>query len=402
MFKLSGIKKLKALSAALAASLMVTVMAPVTYADNVAAVVKAINLSSYKLVDSTHLNLYFDKGLASFSASQVKVLDGATPLSFTAAATSGGADWNCATPPGGTAEQLTFSSALSTDTTYTVKVSGTIQMGNTYHQNIGNYWGHNDIVFTFRTPSTFGTSNYTGTPGFTVIPCDLSDTSTGIGVSSNVELIADRPIDPNSLTVGNVKLQYYNDSNSAYEDVIEDTVFDTTSVAGAKCYDAQMSISNTVIFIPETCGGSATPAYNLDDTEDYKLIIPTGIKAVDGDDFSYNTENDFSTGDDTVASLGNTTPTVTGHTSSSVSLSWSDVAADSSGVAPSSYLVYVSTNPYFDFSIPASVTIDYSGNPNTATVSGLSSGTTYYFRVVGANASGEEGGFSNYVQQATD
>jgi hypothetical protein len=223
-------------------------------------------------------------------------------------------------------------------------------------------------------------------------------------VSENIVAISDIPIDTTSFNLSDIYLQKSTDGET-YSDVIVDTTFDGVEDSGAECYLTQINDVHTTLFIPMTLGGQASAVHNLSsyDTQ-YRLVVPPNIEDLEDERFFNDSVNHyylFKTGYDTSASLGNITPTFTGHTSSSVSLSWSDVATDASGPAPVHYNVYYSTNPYFDF-VKSSNPVDDSGATNTSTVTGLTQGQTYYFRIVPINDANEEGGFSPYASQVTN
>ncbi|MEQ8155069.1 MAG: fibronectin type III domain-containing protein [Clostridiaceae bacterium] len=387
------------LTIVLTLTLMIGVISSAAYAHNVAAYVKAVNVFGYEYVNQNTIKVFFDKGIY-VNQGQYKIeTESGTPVSISGTASSGGCGWTNANAPGGTTVTITTGSNLAPNTRYKVKVSSTIQMGNWYHLTVGNYLLHKDVEFFFKTPNTDGT--YSGTPQLTVIPSWNS-----AGLSANLAVISDIPIDTSygNYNISDMKLQKSSSLNGTYGDVVVDTTLDSYETSGAECYPAQINDAHTYLFIPETLGGQASVAYNLlSENYYYRLVVPA-LKGANGGSILYSsavTLTPFGTGSDTAAGLGNITPAVTGYTSSSVSLSWGDVATDYTGPAPSHYYVYYSSDPYFNF-VKAADTVNESGTTNTCTVTGLSSGTTYYFRVVPTNAAYEEGGFSRYISQTTN
>jgi hypothetical protein len=382
------------LSLILALTMLVGVMtSSVTYARNVDGSVKAVNILGYQYVNQTTINVFFDKGLYNVNQGQFKIeTTGGTPVTISNMALGSGIGWSNPQAPGGATIVLTTATALSANTTYKLTVSSTVAMGNSYHLTLGNYWLHNDISFNFKTPNSDGVT-YSGSPTLKFIP-----TWNGSGLSGNIAAISDMPIDVN---LAQVKLQKSSTETGTYTDVLIDSTLDTIGVTDAEAYSAQLNDARTCIFLPETLRGG-TPSYNLkSENYWYKLSIPTISNYTNSSYTTSASSNSFKTGKDTVASVGNITPTVTGHTSSSVSLSWSDVTGNDTGNTPDHYVVYYSTNPYFNF-LKSTDTVIHSGTTNSCTVTGLSSVQTYYFRIVPVDINGNEGGFSPHASQATN
>jgi hypothetical protein len=384
-------------------TLMTLLMSVAAHAHNVKASIKAVNILGYQYVDQTTLKVFFDKGMYNLNQGQFKIeTEGGSPVTISNMGTVSGtgcSGWNNPLSPGGTTVTLTTSSNLSYNTRYKVTVSSTAQMGNSFHLSLGDYLLHSDVQFFFKTPNSDGT--YSGTPQLTLIP-----TGQYVGVSDNVEAISDIPIDTTytNFNLSDMKLQKSSD-NLTYTDVTMDTTLDTNSTTDAEYYTGQINDAHNCLFLPLTIGLNTTPAYNLlSYNEYYRLVLPA-IKGYNGGDVLYTVptpQDYFTTGqEDTPAGLGNLIQTVTGYTTNSVSLSWSDVATDNSGSAPDHYHVYYSENPYFNF-VKSTDTVSHNGTTNTCTVTGLTSATTYYFRIVPANSVDEEGGFSPYVSQTTN
>lgn len=384
-------------------TLMTMLTSVVAYAHNVEASVKAVNVLGYKYVDLSTLKVYFDKGMYNLNQGQFKIeTEGGSPVTISnmsVASGTGCSGWTNPLSPGGTTVTLTTS--LSYNTRYKVTVSSTAQMGNSFHLSLGNYLLHSDVQFFFKTPNSDNTT-YSGTAQLTMIP-----TGDYVGVSNNVEVISDIPIDTTYqyFNLSDMKLQKSSDNGDKdpYTDVTMDTTLDTNSTPDAEYYTGQINDAHNCLFLPLSIGQNTTPAYNLlSYREYYKLILPQ-IKDVNDNNVTAPDNTVFLTGkDDTPASLGNLIQTVTGYTSNSVSLSWSDVVSkDDSGIIPNHYHVYYSTNPYFGF-VKSADTVSDNGTTSTCTVNGLSSATIYYFRIVPANYYDEEGGFSPYVSQVTN
>lgn len=388
-------KSIVVLSCSIVVSLSIGLLSTVAYAHNTDSTVKAVNMLGYEYVNTTTLKVFFDKGLSSLNQGQFKVeTEGGTPITISNMSTSSGSGWTNSQSPGGTTVTLT-TGQLSYDTRYKVKVSSTIQMGNSYLLTLGNYLLHNDVEFHFKTPKSDGT--YSGTPSLVFLP-----TSTHAGLSSNVEAISDIPIDTSSFNLSDMKLQKY--VGGTYQDVTEDTTLDTNETSGAECYTTQINDAHNCVFLPETLRGG-DPSYNLASQQtQYKLVVPDDMKSVNYDGINGKFADDdsqFTTGIDTAASMS-TAPSVTGYSASSVSLSWSDITQSDSGTTPNHYHVYYSTNPYFNF-VKSTASVNHNGTTNTCTVTGLSGATNYYFRIVPVNdaTADEEGGFSPYVSQIT-
>lgn len=378
-------------------TLMTLLMSVAAHADNLVGTVKAVNVLGYQYVDLTHIKVFFDKGMYNLNQGQFKIeTEGGSPVTISAMSTSSGSGWTNQLSPGGTTVTLTTS--LSYNTRYKVTVSGTVQMGNSYHLSLGNYLLHSDVQFYFKTPNSDGT--YSGTPQFQLIPTGEHE-----GTSEHVVAISDIPIDTTytNFHLSDMKLQKSPTINGTYTDVTMDTTLDTNSTPNAEYYIGQINDAHNCLFLPLTIGGNTTPAYNLlSNNEYYQLVLPAirGVNNVEV--YTVPTaQTSFKTGADTAASTGNVIQTVTGHTTNSVGLSWSDVTDSTTGPVPSHYHVYYSTNPYFGF-IKSTDTVSDNGTTSTCTVNGLNSATTYYFRIVPANSVDEEGGFSPYISQITN
>lgn len=384
-------------------TLITLLMSVVAHAHNVKGIIKAVNVLGYEYVNQTTLKVFFDKGLYYPNQGQFKIeTEGGSPVTISNMSTTSGTGWTNPMSQTGTIVTLTTSSNLSYNTRYKVTVSGTVQMANSFYLSLGNYLLHSDVQFFFKTPNSDGT--YSGTPQLTLIP-----TADYVGTSDNVEAISDIPIDVNyeNFHLSDMKLQKSSDNNilDPYTNVAMDTTLDTNSTDGAEYYTGQINDAHTCLFLPLTIGKNTTPTYNLlSYNEYYRLVLPA-IKGIGDGPELYTVptaQTSFKTGqEDTPAGLGNLIQTVTGYTTNSVSLSWSDVATDESGPAPHHYHVYYSTNPYFNF-VKSTDTVSHNGTTNTCTVTGLTSATTYYFRIVPANSVDEEGGFSPYVSQITN
>lgn len=397
----------KGLLTILSASMIMLTLSSVVLADNVTGPgsgVKAVNVLGYEL--DTHdpqnmnkIEVFLDKGLTGLNIGQFKIYQGTTPIAISSLTQgSKGCGWTQAQgmQPGGYDAVLTTSNNLSPDTEYKMVVSSTVTMGNSYQLSVGNYLQHNDITFNFKTPKTDGT--YSGALNLTYIPEYINEAT---GASMNVEVISNIPIDTNDLTLSDMKLMKSSTEYGTYTDVTFDSTFDYNATTGAEYYAPQINNAHTCIFLPLTLGGG-TPAYNLSDGMHYKLQVPAIDYADDAGDAqkkSLDPGRHFHVGGDTSTSLRNAQPTITAYNSSSVSLQWNNGSTDDSGVAPVSYKVYYSTNPYFDF-VDTGVTPTNNGTTSSATFThSFQSGTTYYFRIVPVNSTGEEGGFSPYVSQ---
>lgn len=364
-------------------------------AANVASVVKAVNCLGYQFVQGSggapnQLKIFFDKGLYNFNANQIAITKDSdhSAVAFTAA-TAGGSGWSNSAAPGGTTVILTPSSgySINNSTEYDIDVSSTVQMGNSYHQSVGEYLKHSDIQFQVYTPDAGG-SYGTHTPQLSYLP--RAQGGGTVGESSNAEIISDIPLSA-SLT-SQVYLQ--EKVGSTWQNVGVDSNFSNhTQITDDQCYTTQINDAGTCIFIPETLGGQGTPSYNFDSNADYQLVFPSTIDGV-------HSSFEFLTGAQNPASLGNISVSVTGTTASSVSLQWSNItAADASGALPDHYEVwYSTTSPYFGFSLADTISYN-STSTSTDTIGGLSFGNTYYFRIVPVY-SNQEGGFSAYVAQA--
>jgi len=89
--------------------------------------------------------------------------------------------------------------------------------------------------------------------------------------------------------------------------------------------------------------------------------------------------------------------TGSGGSSGAASLTWTEPTTNVDGTSLinlAGYKVYYGTTP-----VNYTTSLDI-GNVTTYTVTGLSSGTTYYFAVIAYNTNGGESGFSNEVSKA--
>jgi len=381
-------KSRKFFSVALVLGLLLSLCAVQSvYAEN-GATNKAINVLGYELDQAgtpNTLKVYLDKNMTidilgsgsdTYKKWQFRVFQGSTPIAISsvAVASGSGVDPDDFPPgvilPNGCTVTLSFSSALSTSTTYTCVVSRTIRANNnlTIGDFIVNDSGNKtDRSFAFSTHD--GSGNYPATIITSKMPMD--NTTSGVPVEGNVGFIVDRPVN----------------AYDAAELTDEDTSVDLTltdddgNCVDSHCYAPMYVHSRTGFFFPLTYGKDYTTSYNLDYNSDHDFYIPVF------DDVNANSSTaetiEFHTVATDVPAKFTAAPTYTA--GSPGTLSWTDL--DSLGAE--SYNVYRSNFNYWDWDSTPVATVD---TPDYSTSWTPSSGT--FVRVEALNSNENAGGLS--------
>jgi hypothetical protein len=373
---------------------------------------KQFGFSGYEIVDSSHINLFFnhkaDSGDVDDAMFSVKKSGGSnlvTSVSTSAGNTcaSGTAPYCC--PSGinetnlttGTKVTLTLRSPyLEQDEVYTVRISTFLADNNSL--TLGNYGPilaasgyepatRDDWSFTLKAPD-FGSSPYvwSGTPATPTYSVWSTSSPGDMVRESNVVVVFDRPIDTSTLSTFLSNLDSgYTRGGTAVKDIPE-TYAAVSNNGGCTQY------GNNTFVIPLTKGGNTT-AYNRSANYTYTLNVPqfTGVNSASVDPSSFS----FTTMDGDIPGWLEGRPTaVTGSGSGDVDVYWSATALDSGWVgATSGYHICYSTSQYSGYSCDTAndwsgATPPTSGSPATIT---LDCDTAYYIRVVPYNSLGPAG-----------
>ncbi|MEW9700390.1 fibronectin type III domain-containing protein [Paenibacillus sp. SI8] len=343
---------------------------------------KGINLHGYYFdsSDRSHLKVYFDKSLTGTVKEQFKIerdSDHASQTISSLSTTSGGG-WTNAAASTGTTVTLAMQNNFDYDTLYKVTISNTVSANN--NLSLGSFQNRKDYVFYFKTPNSSGA--YTTPINVTF---QRASGATGVAYEGNVEFTVDRPVSSSDLSsllsTWNSGIRLKKKISGTWTDVTTDSTFDSSATTGAESYAKQVNDAHTFFFYPLTAGGTASVAYDLENpnSHEYQLTVPS-FNDVNSNNFGGSTTT-FTTVASDIPSKLSAAPTVGTVGSTSVSLSWTGV------IDATSYNVYYSTDPYWGFEN------HLAGNTSgtSYTVNGLSSSTTYYFRVTPVNTGGEAG-----------
>jgi hypothetical protein len=366
---------------------------------------KAVNLSGYEYVDSTHLNIYFNHqftALSEVDASMfvVKPDTGGSDLVQSIIMTSGTGYSGCSATNlnKGTKIAVTLSSAMSADTLYKVSINGTLTDDNGL--TLGNYTNRKETSFVFRTPTSCG-----GDP----VVCSWSNTTPRVShtldvgayvpYEQNLVVIFDRPIDPSTLStfLSSLSANYKKEGTMVVQDSDNSTTHDPVDYA--ESYTPHSNNSgvtsniNTTFFFPEFVSSRYLPVYNRDSSGSYsyELTLPSFT------DKSAHTFTDLGTIEFTTISSDlpgwlDDAPTTTAG-SGSLTVSWN---------ATSLIAAYVGTTTGYDVYYTAAsnkwtgtytLGCSTSGTPlpTSCTINGLTSSQPYWVRVVAKNGVGETG-----------
>jgi hypothetical protein len=367
---------------------------------------KAVNLSGYEYVDSTHINIYFNHqftSLAEIDASMfvVKPDAGGSNLVQSISWVSGTGYSGCSDTNlnKGTKVAVTLGSAMSADTLYKVSINPTLTDDNGL--TLGNYMNRQDTSFVFRTPTCSGDplvcswSNTTPEVSFTL---DVEGSSYA-AYEQNLVVIFDRPIDPSTLStfLSALSSNYEKD----YETVVQDSNNSTTHdpVAGAESYTPHSnntgatSFINTTFFFPEFVSSRYLPVYNRDPSGSYyyELTLPS-FTDKSGNTFSNLGTINFTTISSDLPGWLDNTPTTTAG-SGSLTVSWSATSLDPTkiGTTTGYKVFYTAASNKWTGAYTLGCTTSGTPLPTSCTISGLTSSQPYWVRVVGTNSVGETG-----------
>ncbi|TWH51621.1 fibronectin type III domain-containing protein [Sporomusa sp. KB1] len=373
---------------------------------------KPISFSGYQYVDSTHIAVFFDKqtgspgetitaelfdviphGSSGDKVSSVSVSSGGTGGQY-----SGTTDTNLSK---GTKATITTSS-LSADTLYDVVIHGVLEDQNGL--SVGNYTKAKDLTFTFRTPNALG--NYADHNPYVTFVVGDPDSTSGVPVESNTILIFDRPLASGSLST------YLSTLNSSSAGVgFKDTTGSTT-VPGSQSHNAisnDYGSVNTTFYFPMTKQGNSTTVYNRTAGHNYTLYLPSFTDTASHTYTTFTNSKDnstgitafnFSTASTDYAGWENTgnplvNLTATRDSTSQITVSWPVNQTYSITPAPYGFNVY-----YIDASnadgkyasigswtkANGSVITNTLSSPMSYSITGLTSGHTYWVRVQPTNS----------------
>lgn len=338
---------------------------------------KPFHFIGYRYKDSKNIQVWFDKGLPSSNVSpeQFKIFKGTDSsgqlLTVTAATPGLSSDKNMSVTglPNGSSYILTIGSENSFESgqSYTVIISRTLKANNGLV--IGGFTNNKDVRFTFTAPSGDGT--YTAASGQREADYWIEDGASGVPVEGNLWFSLPVPA-VNYDEVKNGIVLKENGTALPYDPTI-----DASAVDGARSFSPEMSNDHTYFFIPLTGSGGAV-SYDLALNSTYMLEIPA-IQLVNGQQIPAKTLH-FTTASADVP-LTMTSAVTTSTQDGAFTLQWSALSF------ATGYNIYYSSNPYWDFQkLNAVPTVGTSYS-----VTGLTPGQTYYFRVAGVTAGGEGG-----------
>ncbi len=383
---------------------------------------KALNLSGYEYVDSTHININLNHQSSTNGEIDVRMFS-VTPfpsggsnrvssISYVSGAFSGIADVNLTK---GTRVTLTLSSALSANTLYQVWIKGTLADDNGL--TIGNYTQKAGFYFILRTPvSCSGTCSWSNTTPYVIFELAANP----VPYENDVVAIFDRPISTGTLStfLANLSANYKKAGTKVIQD--PDNTTGHAAVAGGECYTPRSNSLgvttnvNTVFSFPEFLNGSKDSlnrlfaVYNRTSTgaNSYTVTLPsfTDISGHTFSSFLPSSSRSFTTtAVDVPGWLDNGRPTVTaGASAGQLNVSWPASTLDPLKVgATTGYSVYYATatspTDYTNkWDAPASylsLGCSTSGTPppTSCTINSLNTALYYFVRVVPTNSLGLTG-----------
>lgn len=236
---------------------------------------KPISFSGYQYVDSTHIAVFFDKQTGSpgetITASLFDVIPhsgGSDMVSSVSVLTGGtGGQYSGTTDANiskGTKATITTSS-LTAGNYYDVIIHGALEDKNTL--SVGNYTEGKDLKFTFLVPD----GGYPDTEPLVTYIVGDPDSTTGVPVESNAILVFDRPLASGSLT------SYLANLNSTSAGVgFKDTSSSTTVPNTQSHYAISNNYDNvnTTFYYPMTKQSTSTAVYNRTAGHNYTLYLP--------------------------------------------------------------------------------------------------------------------------------
>jgi hypothetical protein len=385
---------------------------------------KALNLSGYEYVDSTHIIIYFNhqsstSGEIDASMFQVKPMQGSTNYVSSVSAESGNSHsgTDAVNLTKGTKVTVTLGTALSADTAYKVMINGTLANDNGL--TIGNYTYREGFEFVMRTPvSCSGTPvTCSWSSAAPVVKYEINSADAGgVPYENNLVIVFDRPLLASALPdfLDALSANFIKD----YADPVVQDDDNTTGhdpVDGGECYTPKSNNvatnawgANTTFYFPMFLNGTkdsnnnAFAVYNRDDSgsHHYELTLPS-FTDISNHTFSNPGTKEFDTLSADLPGWLDGRPTVTaGASQGLLDVSWSATTLDSNKIGPTTgYSVYYVTatsstdttnkwaGAYTSFGCSTS------GSPpaTSCTISGLSPSTYYYVRVIPTNSVGGAG-----------
>jgi len=372
------------------AILLVTLFASAVFALNYSGN-KSLNFNGYQYVDTTTVNVFFDKSMTTtgqYDVSMFTVKDHATSANVAVSSISvtDGTGYSGCSDSGlnkGTRVTISLGSALSYDTLYDVTIKNTLADNNGI--TLGNYSYRNDFTFTFRTPQSDG--HYSNTTPVVTYTLGTSN----VPYESNLGVIFDRPMASGSVStfLSSLSSNFYNSTKSAM--VVQDSSIDTNAVTGAECYTPHANDAATYFYFPQNGNGSTTTSYNRDysGSNSYTLTLPS-FTDVDNHTTSNPGSRTFSTVSGDLPGWLDNTPSV----SQGVSDGTLDVTWNASLITPTASqfdVYYTDGNKYTGDYIQDIVDSVTGSGPYSITITGLDNSKSYYVRIVPKNSYGSVG-----------
>lgn len=343
---------------------------------------KNFQFLGYRYLDEQHLQLWFDKNLPQSNAdpAQFRIFKGSkgegSRLQVAVLSSSSDKNQSISGMPTGSSYilELAEGESFTKGAAYTVMLSGTLVANNKI--SLGAYRSNEDVEFVFTVPSASGQYSGTGDP---VIIHSVEDGATGVPVEAGLWFSLDRPAaHPKEVAKGIV----LKENGSA---VPLDPTLDAERTTGAVSYAAQSTDDGTFFFLPLS-GSGGTVAYDLGFGKQYTLDIPA-IATVDGRTIPAHSITFRTVTEDVPPPMNGSVEA--NWSGGNLQITWSPLAYTTG------YNLYAGDDPYWKLEKVNAAPITGSSYQ----VSGISSGTTRYFRLTGVNGAGE-GGISSVIRVA--
>ncbi len=368
---------------------------------------KVVTYSGYRYVNDTQIQVWVDKniGTGPFEHLQFRIFEGTdtSGTKITISSVEAGSGSNISSVSGlsrGGSYLISSAVPFKSGKVYTVVLNNTINTNNGI--NLGQFYFHKDTEFSFTAPDTPGTPNVNGIYTSVAPKLDSRPEKNAINVPQEVMIWFSLNIPMDNTTAAQFSNYTAGTSTLVLKKNGVPVTYDYSinDASDGDIYAPIVTDDRTTVKFPMVGGGSAY-SYNLDSNATYTLEIPA-ITLVNGTVIPKQTLK-FTTASDIVPTKfeGELSAAPSGP---DLTITWpacnenKDLSGNLLSPAASSYNVWYSDNPYWDFvklnpaPVPASTT--------SYTTSGLKPSTTYYFRVTAVNGSAETG-FSDYVQATT-